>query len=102
MILMNAPTKPRLLIFTGASYSTLRAALVEIAKCIYLPLAGFGDLSAKQIAAHAGLTLEHARLAKMRDADEPFFIDRDDTTFSAAVIMVIVTTLITPPVLKLA
>jgi mannosyl-3-phosphoglycerate phosphatase len=65
------------LILTGASYSTLRAALVEIAKRIYLPLVGFGDLSAQQIAAHTGLTLEQARLAKMRDADEPFFIDRE-------------------------
>jgi mannosyl-3-phosphoglycerate phosphatase len=65
------------LILTGASYSALRAALLEIAKQTYLPLVGFGDLTVEQIMARTGLALEQARLAKMRDADEPFFIDRD-------------------------
>jgi mannosyl-3-phosphoglycerate phosphatase len=65
------------LILTGVSYSTLRTALIEIAMRTYLPLIGFGDLTVAQIAARTGLSLEHAELAKMRDADEPFFIDRD-------------------------
>jgi mannosyl-3-phosphoglycerate phosphatase len=65
------------LILTGASYSTLRAALIEIVKQIDLPLAGFGDLTVGQIMARTGLTLEQAGMAKIRDADEPFFIDRD-------------------------
>lgn len=65
------------LILTGTGYSALRAALSAIAKRADLPVAGFGDLTAEQIAARTGLSLEQARLAKRRDADEPFFIDRD-------------------------
>jgi len=65
------------LILTGVNYSALRAALIEIAGHASLPLVGFGDLTVEQIAARTGLTFEQARLAKMRDADEPFFIDRD-------------------------
>ncbi len=65
------------LILTGLAYSKLRAALVEIATRTHLPLIGFGDLTVEQIAARTGLALEQARLAKRRDADEPFFIDRD-------------------------
>lgn len=65
------------LILKGVSYSKLRTALIEIAKRTYLPLVGFGDLTVEQVAARTGLTLDQARLAKMRDADEPFFIDRD-------------------------
>ncbi|MCI0695167.1 HAD-IIB family hydrolase [candidate division KSB1 bacterium] len=65
------------LILTGVAYFKLRAALIEIAARTYLPLIGFGDLTVEQIAARTGLELEQARLAKMRDADEPFFINRD-------------------------
>lgn len=65
------------LILTGASYASLRAALNEIAERTALPLTGFGDLTVEQIAPRTGLTSEQARLAKRRDADEPFFIDRD-------------------------
>jgi mannosyl-3-phosphoglycerate phosphatase len=61
----------------GASYATLRTALGEIAKATGLPLVGFGDLSVAQVAARTGLTDAQSRLAKMRDADEPFFIDGD-------------------------
>jgi mannosyl-3-phosphoglycerate phosphatase len=65
------------LILTGVAYSTLRRALIEIAKRTYLPLIGFDDLTVEQIAARTGLPFEQARLAKVRDADEPFFIDRE-------------------------
>jgi mannosyl-3-phosphoglycerate phosphatase len=65
------------LILTGVAYSKLRAALIEIAARTYLPLIGFGDLTVEQISARTGLTLEQAGMAKIRDADEPFFIDRD-------------------------
>ncbi|MGH7451423.1 MAG: HAD-IIB family hydrolase [bacterium] len=65
------------LILTGVSYAVLRGALIEIATRTHLPLVGFGDLTVEQIAARTDLALEQARLAKRRDADEPFFIDRD-------------------------
>jgi mannosyl-3-phosphoglycerate phosphatase len=64
------------LILTGVSYSALRAALLELAKRTSLPLVGFGDLTVEQIAERTGLALEQADLAKRRDADEPFVIDR--------------------------
>jgi mannosyl-3-phosphoglycerate phosphatase len=65
------------LILTGVSYAALRMALLELAKRTSLPLVGFGDLAAEQIAARTGLSLDQVRLAQRRDADEPFFIDRD-------------------------
>jgi mannosyl-3-phosphoglycerate phosphatase len=65
------------LVLTGISYSALRTALLDLAQRTNLPLVGFGDLTAEQIAERTGLTFEQACLAKMRDADEPFFIDRE-------------------------
>lgn len=65
------------LIHTGVNYPVLRAALTEIAERAAVPLTGFGDLTIEQIAARTGLTFEQAFMAKIRDADEPFFIDRD-------------------------
>lgn len=62
---------------TGVGYAILRAALSEIAERTALPLTGFGDLTVAQIAARTGLTCAQSRLAKRRDADEPFFIDCD-------------------------
>jgi mannosyl-3-phosphoglycerate phosphatase len=65
------------LVLTGVGYIALRAALLDLAKRTCLLLVGFGDLTVEQISARTGLTLAHARLAKRRDADEPFFIDRE-------------------------
>jgi mannosyl-3-phosphoglycerate phosphatase len=65
------------LVLTGVGYTALRAALLDLAERTGLPIVGFGDLTVEQIAARTGLTLAQARLAKMRDADEPFFIDRE-------------------------
>lgn len=63
-------------VLLGTDYSTLRSALTDIAKGTSLPLAGFGDLSVADIAARTGLPLAQAMLAKRRDADEPFFVDK--------------------------
>jgi mannosyl-3-phosphoglycerate phosphatase len=65
------------LIFLGESYAALRTALVKIAKRAYLPLIGFGDMTIAQVAQRTGLSIEQAARAKIRDADEPFFIDRE-------------------------
>lgn len=65
------------LVLTGVGYTALRTALLDLAQRTDLPLVGFGDLTVEQITARTGLTLVQARLAKMRDADEPFFIDRE-------------------------
>jgi mannosyl-3-phosphoglycerate phosphatase len=65
------------LIVLGERYPALRQALVKIAKRAYLPLIGFGDMTIAQVAHRAGLPIEQAARAKIRDADEPFFIDRE-------------------------
>jgi len=64
------------LIILGEGYATLRKALKKIAKRAYLPLLGFGDMTIAQVAQHTGLPIEQAARAKIRDADEPFFIER--------------------------
>jgi mannosyl-3-phosphoglycerate phosphatase len=56
----------------GAPYDRLRKALQAIARETELPLKGYGDLSAAEVAAETGLSIEEARLAKRRDHDEPF------------------------------
>lgn len=65
------------LILLGRSYVTLRTALIKVVKRTYLPLVGFGDMTIAQVAQLTGLPIELAALAKIREADEPFFIDRE-------------------------
>lgn len=65
------------LIVLGESYAALRTALVKIAKRAYLPLVGFGDMTIAQVAKLTGMLIEQGARAKMREADEPFFIDRE-------------------------
>lgn len=65
------------LIVLGESYAKLRTALTKIAKRAYLPLVGFGDMTIAQVAQRSGLPIEQAARAKIREANEPFFIDRD-------------------------
>ncbi len=65
------------LILFGESYAMLRTALIKLAKRAYLPLVGFGDMTIAQVARLTGLPIDQAARAKIRDADEPFFIDRE-------------------------
>jgi len=52
--------------------------LVEILQAVRVEsevkIGGFSDLSVEQVAALAGLPVEEARLAKVREYDEPFFV----------------------------
>jgi mannosyl-3-phosphoglycerate phosphatase len=65
------------LIIFGEKYAALRTTFVKIAKRAHLPLAGFGDMTISQVVQRTGLPIEQAARAKIRDASEPFFIDRD-------------------------
>lgn len=56
----------------GTPYEELRAALRDLRAEFGLPLLGFGDLDAAQVAELTGLPPEQARLARERDFDEPF------------------------------
>lgn len=58
----------------GASYATLREKLAQIKQKTAAKIVGFGDMTHEQLANDAGLSLELAKLAKMREYDEPFRI----------------------------
>lgn len=55
----------------GAKYIDLRKALQDL-RLENFDVRGFGDMSAKEIAALTGLKINEARMAKQRDFDEPF------------------------------
>lgn len=56
----------------GRPYKEVVAALQEIRKEMQCPLRGFSDLSVEEISEHTGLPPDKARLAAMREFDEPF------------------------------
>ncbi len=58
----------------GRCYMAVVHRLREAASRLGVPIAGFHDMSADQVAALCGLSLAEARLAKQRDYDEPFRI----------------------------
>lgn len=62
----------------GEPYSRLVQALEEIRKETGLPLRGFSDMSAAEIAELTGLGLDGARLAARREYDEPFVFPTAD------------------------
>lgn len=60
------------IISLGKPYTEIRNIFGEICNRLGINAAGFGDMSAKEIAALADITLIEAELAKQRDFDEPF------------------------------
>ncbi|MDH4232253.1 MAG: HAD-IIB family hydrolase [Nitrospirota bacterium] len=65
------------MITLGASYPDLRKA-IETLKKEGFHIRGFGDMSPEEIAQLTSLTLSEAKMAKMRDFDEPFILDGDE------------------------
>ncbi|MDP2683356.1 MAG: HAD-IIB family hydrolase [Deltaproteobacteria bacterium] len=63
------------MITLGKSYSEIRKAFITIRERLGIKAKGFGDMSVKEIAALAGLTLTEAELAKQREFDEPFLFE---------------------------
>jgi len=59
----------------GTPYQELRNALTDLRERLSIKVRGFGDMSAKEIAALSGLSEPEAALAKMRDFDEPFLFE---------------------------
>jgi mannosyl-3-phosphoglycerate phosphatase len=59
----------------GAPYAALRSVLKDIVLESGIPVRGFGDLSAQEVAELTGLTVEGANLAKQREYDEPLVIE---------------------------
>lgn len=59
----------------GTPYPELRSALLQLRRDLGVPVTGFGDLTASQVAELTGLSLEEADLARRREFDEPFTFD---------------------------
>jgi mannosyl-3-phosphoglycerate phosphatase len=60
------------LIEFGSPYGEVVATLQRTAKRLNVPVVGFNDLSIAQVASDCKLSLSQARLAKLREYDEPF------------------------------
>lgn len=67
-----------MLIRLGANYTDLRNAIIQLRSGGF-DVKGFGDMTADEIAKLAGLDLADAKLAKLREFDEPFIFHGGDT-----------------------
>jgi mannosyl-3-phosphoglycerate phosphatase len=56
----------------GRPYAEVVSVLHRVASRLGIEIAGFSDMSIEEVATECGLSLSHARLAKLRDYDEPF------------------------------
>ncbi|OGP14339.1 MAG: hypothetical protein A2052_09650 [Deltaproteobacteria bacterium GWA2_54_12] len=63
------------LIRLGSTYEELKSAIRDIRKQTGFQITGFADMTPEEITWRTGLPPEDAPLAKVRDFDEPFFLD---------------------------
>lgn len=61
----------------GTPYPALVQGLRLLRQQLHLALTGFSDLTVEEVARACGLTLAEARRAKVREFDEPFFIEEE-------------------------
>ena len=67
----------------GRPYYQVAEALHEVARRVGVGVIAFSDMSIQEVAQHCGLSLSEARLAKMREYDEPFrMLDSEPATYS--------------------
>lgn len=59
----------------GVDYGEIRAALADMREKTGFGIRGFGDMTPEEITGKTGLPIEDARLSKLRDFDEPFFLE---------------------------
>ena len=69
----------------GSPYSHLRAALKEIGVDLGCRLRGMGDCSLEEVAELTGLPFPDARLATLREYDEPFVLDGGEVSWDRLV-----------------
>ncbi|MCW4009393.1 MAG: HAD-IIB family hydrolase [Candidatus Bathyarchaeota archaeon] len=62
----------------GTPYSKLRDALAQVRMETGAEIVGFGDLTTAEVAEDTGLSFELAKLAQLREYDEPFRIIEGD------------------------
>lgn len=66
----------------GSPYEEIRKRFVTMRDRLGIAVRGFGDMSAEEVAALTGLTIEESRFAKQRDYEEPFvFPDKPEDRF---------------------
>ena len=58
----------------GRPYCEVAGALREVARAMEIEITGFNDMSIEDVAQQCALSLSQARLAKLREYDEPFSI----------------------------
>jgi mannosyl-3-phosphoglycerate phosphatase len=67
----------------GKPYYQVAEALHEVARKVGVEIIAFSDMSIQEVAEHCNLSLSQARLAKMREYDEPFrMLDSEPATYS--------------------
>jgi mannosyl-3-phosphoglycerate phosphatase len=67
----------------GRPYYQVAEALHEVARKVGVDVIGFSDMSIQSVAQDCGLSLAQARLAKLREYDEPFrILDSEPATYS--------------------
>jgi mannosyl-3-phosphoglycerate phosphatase len=74
------------IITIGTPYEKIRIAFIDLRQRLNAKVKGFGDMSAREVAALSGLTEKEAALAKQRDFGEPFIFEGEpDDVFLKAV-----------------
>jgi mannosyl-3-phosphoglycerate phosphatase len=67
----------------GRPYYEVAGALREVARAVEIEITGFNDMSIEDVAQQCDLSLSQARLAKLREYDEPFrIVDSEPATYS--------------------
>jgi mannosyl-3-phosphoglycerate phosphatase len=67
----------------GRPYYEVAGALREVARAVEIEITGFNDMSIEDVAQQCDLSLSQARLAKLREYDEPFrIVDSGPATYS--------------------
>ena len=67
----------------GKPYYQVAEALHEVARRVSVDILGFSDMSIQDVARDCELSLSQARLAKLREYDEPFrMLDSEPATYS--------------------
>lgn len=61
----------------GIPYKRLTKALKDIREAVGLPLKGFSEMGVMEVCELTGLNPDDARLALLRDYDEPFIVEAD-------------------------
>jgi mannosyl-3-phosphoglycerate phosphatase len=64
--------------FLGRAYSDVRKSFLALRTMMGVRAKGFGDMTAEEIARLTSLPLEEAKLAAMRDFDEPFLFEKGE------------------------